>query len=107
MEPRLNLMITVNVRSKEGSTGQMVGFFREFPFISGQAKNFEELVHKLSYDLGLYFKTFGEGQEKLKRYGIVVGTGLNFYGEKPARLEIPRPELGVGEGWIEKLVTVK
>ena len=107
MEERLNLAITVNVRSKEGSTGLMVGFIREFPFVSGQAKNFEELVNKLSYDLGMYFNTFEEGKEKLKRYGIVVGTGMNFYNDKPPELEIPRPELGVGEGWMEQLITVK
>jgi hypothetical protein len=53
------------VRHKKGSTGLMVGFFREFPLIAGQDKTFDDLVTQLQYDLGIYFMAFPEKNEIL------------------------------------------
>lgn len=92
------------IRYTEGRTGLLVGFIREFPFITGQSKTFEDLSTELSYDLGVYFKTFPEKQQQiLSKYGKVLTTGLNIYNESPPALEIERPELG--EKWIEKTDT--
>jgi predicted RNase H-like HicB family nuclease len=88
------------LRYTTGRTGLFVGFIREFPFITGQAKTLEDLSAQLYTDLTLYFKTFPEGQQKLLKHGKVINSELNIYSEKPPPLEIKRPELG--EGWIEK-----
>jgi predicted RNase H-like HicB family nuclease len=101
----ISVGVEVTVRSKPGATGLVVGFIREFPFITGQGKTFEELKRGLIYDLGLYFESFPEEKEKLAKYGKIVGQETNIYNEKPPPLEIERPELG--EGWQEeKLVQV-
>ena len=92
--------VEVTIRFKPGATGLVVGFIREFPFITGQGKTFEELKVDLMNDLGLYFESFPEGTQKLAKYGKVVGQEKNIYNEMPPPLEIERPELG--EGWQEE-----
>jgi hypothetical protein len=88
------------LRYTTGRTGLLVGFIREFPFITGQGKTFEDLSSQLHTDLAIYFKTFPEGQQQLLTHGKVINSDLNIYGENPSPLEIERPELG--EGWMEK-----
>jgi len=94
--------LELTIRYHNSTTGLEVGFIREFPFITGQGKTFEELKDGLLYDLGLYFKTFPEGQQKIAKYGKVVGGETNVYNEIPPPLGIERQELG--EGWLEKPV---
>jgi predicted RNase H-like HicB family nuclease len=96
--------LEVTIRYTKGRTGLLVGFIREFPFITGQGESFEKLKDELVYDLGLYFNTFPEGNEKLKERGKIVGQESNIYNEKPLPLEIERPELG--GGWQEKPIPV-
>ena len=98
-QPIIPVGIEVTVRYTKGATGVEVGFIREFPFITGQGKTFEELSECLIHDLGLYFSTFPEGQQKFAKYGKVVGRQTNVYNEIPPPLEIERKELG--EGWLE------
>lgn len=105
--------LEVTVRYKEGSTGLLVGFFREFPFITGQAKTFNELVIQLQHDLGVYFNTFPKGNEILKKYGRVVEdvenkiiSEKNTFGQKAPLLEITRPEIGFEDKWLEEKMLV-
>lgn len=92
--------VELTIRYTKGATGLEVGFIREFPFITGQGKTFEELKDVLMYDLGMYFETFPEGKQKIAKYGKVVGRDTNVYNEIPPTLEVERQELG--EGWLEK-----
>jgi hypothetical protein len=94
--------LELTIRYKNGATGLVVGFIREFPFITGQGKTFEELSNELIYDLGLYFDSFPEGKQKIAKYGKVVGQETNVLNEIPPTLEIERQELG--EGWLEQPV---
>ncbi len=98
--------LEVTVRYKEGSTGLIVGFFREFPFITGQAKTFDELVKQLYYDLGLYFNTFPESNKILENHGRVVINGVitdkNIRGEKAPLLEIKKPKIDFEVNWKEQ-----
>ena len=96
--------VEFTIRYRKSAAGLVVGFIREFPFITGQRKTFEELKDDLMSDLGLYFDSFPEAKQKLSKYGKVVGQETNVYSEKPPQLEIERPELD--EGWLEKPIPV-
>lgn len=98
--------LELTVRYKESSAGLIVGFFREFPFITGQAKTNDDLVNQLQYDLMIYFNTFPEGQKKLEQYGRVVEnseniSNKNIKGEIAPALKIEKPEIGSDETWQE------
>jgi predicted RNase H-like HicB family nuclease len=87
------------IRYTIGRTGLLVGFIREFPFITSQGKTIEDLSAQLHTDLAIYFKTFPQRQQKLLKHGKVINSDLNIYSEKPSPLELERPE--IGEGWTE------
>ncbi|MFZ0515199.1 MAG: hypothetical protein WAM14_26615 [Candidatus Nitrosopolaris sp.] len=96
--------VEVTIRYRKCATGLVVGFIREFPFITGQRKTFEQLKDELINDLGMYFDSFPEAKQKLAKYGKVVGQETNVYNEKPPPLEVERQELD--EGWLEKPIPV-
>lgn len=94
--------LELTVRHVVSESGLVVGFLREFPFITGQAESLEELDKQLFHDLGIYFETFPQGKEIQMKYCKIVGKDVNIYGQRPPQLQIDRPELG--EGWLDRKV---
>lgn len=88
------------MRYRKSVTGLVVGFIREFPFITSQRKTLEDLRDDLMSDLGLYFDSFPEAKQKLAIYSKVVGQSS----EQPPQLEIKRPDLD--EVWLEEPILV-
>ncbi|MGA8081160.1 MAG: hypothetical protein WB988_04805 [Candidatus Nitrosopolaris sp.] len=88
------------MRYRKSVTGLVVGFIREFPFITSQRKTLEELRDDLMSDLGLYFDSFPEAKQKLAISSKVVGQSS----EQPPQLEIKRPDLD--EVWLEEPILV-
>lgn len=92
------------MRYRKSVTGLVVGFIREFPFITSQRKTLEELRDDLMSDLGLYFDSFPEAKQKLAIHSKVVGQNTSVSSEQPPQLEIKRPELD--EVWLEEPIPV-
>jgi predicted RNase H-like HicB family nuclease len=67
--------LELTFRHTKGQSGLIVGLFREFPFIVGQAKTKDELLNNLQKNLELYFNSFPAGLEKLRKYGRIVENG--------------------------------
>ena len=96
----------ITFRHTKGQSGLFVGLFREFPFILSQAKTKDELLNNLQKNLALYFNTFPEGLEKLKKYGRMVEnekiSDKNIDGQKAPPFIIEKPEIASDKYWIEK-----
>ena len=98
----IHVGLELTVRYVESESGLVVGFLREFPFLTGQAESLEELDKQLIHDLGIYFETFPQGREMLLMYGKILGKDVNIYNHRPPPIPIERPELG--KGWLDTKV---
>ncbi len=104
------MKLDLNLRYKQGNTGQIVGFFREFPFLASQSNLLDDLILQLKIDLDTFFITFPSEQEKMlyQCYKIPSDDKLfpNTNKEITCKLNIDRPEIGSNDIWIEKKIQI-
>lgn len=100
-EDELELPVTLNLRYKKGHTGLLVGYFAEFPSITGQGKTYDDLLSELSKDLLTYSNTFSEGKEKLfELLKIAQGKKAGEWDVKA----VTKEETQLEQGWTQKRI---
>jgi hypothetical protein len=97
MNEEKTVVLTMNIRYKQGYTGVLVGQCRELPFIIVEGKSVEELTKNVFYEIQVYFNTFPtEGKKILEQYGRIVET-------EEAKQQTSQD---TEQGWTEKKIEV-
>jgi hypothetical protein len=100
-DDELEVPVNLNVRYKTGHTGLLVGYFAEFPFITGQGKTLKDLVDKLGKDLAAYSNTFPEGKKKLFELMKVIQDKASGEWDVTA---VTKEETQLKQGWTQEMI---
>ncbi len=104
------MKIDLNLRYKQSNSGQIVGFFREFPFLASQSNLLEDLIFQLKIDLETFFITFPSEKEKILDKCCKIIDHDKILTNTPQEivyvLNIDRPEIGSNDIWNEKKIQI-
>lgn len=104
------MKIDLILRYKQGSSGKIVGFFREFPFLASQSNLLDDLIFQLKIDLDTFFVTFPLEKEKILKRCYEMNTHDKISPNNPPEivciLNIDRPEIGSNDTWCEKKIQI-